>query len=99
MPSIARRTLLRLLASAPAVPLLASAGCADDDTADRVFPQGVASFEPTPDGILLWTRVEGGGDASYELARDPDFTDVVATGELVAVADADFTLRVDVGGL
>ena len=94
-----RRTLLRWLASAPAVPLLASAGCADDDTTDGTFPQGVASFEPAPDGVLLWTRVEGGGVATYELATDPDFLTIVAAGEREATVDADFTLRVDVTGL
>jgi alkaline phosphatase D len=100
MPRIERRTLLRWFAATPAVPLLASAaGCGEDGAPDDTFPQGVASFEPAPDSVLLWTRVEGGGVATYEVARDPDFTDVVATGEGEATADADFTLRADVGGL
>jgi alkaline phosphatase D len=99
MPRIRRRTVLRWFAATPAVPLLASVGCSGDDSADRTFPQGVASFEPAPDGIVLWTRIDGGGVAAYELATDPDFATVVASGEREATADADFTLRVDVGGL
>lgn len=96
MPTIGRRTLLRWLAAAPALPLLASC---TDDAQDRTFPQGVASFEPTPDGVLIWTRVEGGGLATYEVATDREFRDVVARGELEASEASDFTVRVDLGGL
>ena len=67
---IARRTFLRLLAASSALPLVGS-GCGDNDESERTFPQGVASGDPTPDGILIWTRVEPSSEretVGYELA-------------------------------
>jgi alkaline phosphatase D len=51
---------------------------------DPVFPWAVASFEPTATGVLLWTRVTQGGTVGWEVATDPDFTDVVASGTVEA---------------
>lgn len=96
MPTIGRRTLLRWLAATPTLPLLAAC---TDDAQDRMFPQGIASFEPTPDGVLIWTRVEAGGPAVYEVASDRAFRDVVARGDVDATEATDFTVRVDVSGL
>ena len=46
-----------------------------------VFEHAVASFDPTPSSILLWTRLsEDMTWASWTLARDPELTDVVASG-------------------
>ena len=81
---ISRRTLLRT-GGAAAIVLYGSAipsGSAGPRFADYPFKLGVASGEPTPDGIVLWTRLapdplNGGGlgDASYrvrfEVAKDP----------------------------
>jgi alkaline phosphatase D len=46
-----------------------------------IFDLGVASFDPLTDRVLLWTRVAGGGAVEWEVARDPAFSDVVATGD------------------
>ena len=51
---------------------------------DPVFPWAVASFEPTATGVLLWTRVVQGGTVGWEVATDPDFADVVASGTVEA---------------
>ena len=51
---------------------------------DPVFPWAVASFEPTATGVLLWTRVTQGGTVGWEVATDPDFADVVASGTVEA---------------
>ena len=81
---ISRRTLLRT-GGAAAIVLYGSAipsGSAGPRFADYPFKLGVASGEPTPDGIVLWTRLapdplNGGGlgDASYrvrfEVAKGP----------------------------
>lgn len=75
------------------------------------FTLGVASGDPLPDSVILWTRlapapdVAGGGmpDAvvpvTWEVASDEGFADIVATA--VAVADPAFghSLHVDVRGL
>jgi alkaline phosphatase D len=65
------------------------------------FRHGVASADPLPDGVLLWTRVTT--DAGAPVAVDwwigvtPD--DVVARGRAEAAPAGDFTVHVDVGGL
>jgi len=69
-----------------------------------LFAEGVASGDPAPDSVLLWTRVSTAGAAkavalTVELAEDSDFKRVVATARTRALADADHTCRVLVGGL
>ena len=59
----------------------------------------MASFDPTPDAILLWTRLARGVSARWVLARDPELTDVVASGEAVTGPARDGTIVVDVTGL
>jgi len=70
------------------------------------FPQGVASGDPTPDTVVLWTRVagEGQGPAGHgpvgtvelllEVARDPDFSELVASRSVEAGPETDGTVRV-----
>ncbi len=69
-----------------------------------LFAQGVASGDPAPDSVLLWTRASSAGDAdavalTAELAEDAAFERVVATASARALAAADHTCRVLVGGL
>ncbi|HEU5322798.1 MAG TPA: PhoD-like phosphatase N-terminal domain-containing protein, partial [Methylomirabilota bacterium] len=69
-----------------------------------LFAQGVASGDPAPDSVLLWTRASaaGGADAialTVEVAEDPAFERVVASAPTRATAAADHTCRVLVGGL
>ncbi|MDE0001390.1 MAG: PhoD-like phosphatase N-terminal domain-containing protein, partial [Rhodospirillaceae bacterium] len=65
-----------------------------------VFPQGVASADPQPDAILLWTRAvpeDGAADSVdliVQLARTPSFDDLVLEQPVTAVADCDYTVRV-----
>lgn len=75
------------------------------------FLHGVASGDPLPDGVLLWTRVTptpdavpGSGkgpatDVRWEVAQDKDFRQVVAHGTTTARASADHTVKADVRGL
>jgi alkaline phosphatase D len=69
-----------------------------------LFAQGVASGDPAPDSVLLWTRASPRASEPAvlllaELAEDPEFERVVATVRTRALAAADFTCRVMVGGL
>ncbi|HEX6658284.1 MAG TPA: PhoD-like phosphatase N-terminal domain-containing protein, partial [Ilumatobacter sp.] len=65
-----------------------------------VFDHAVASFDPTATSILLWTRLsEDMTWASWLLARDPELTDVVATGGASTGPERDHTVVVDVGDL
>ncbi|MER6571277.1 alkaline phosphatase D family protein [Streptomyces sp. NPDC001093] len=75
------------------------------------FLHGVASGDPLPDGVLLWTRVTPAPDAvpgsgigpdtevSWVVARDKAFTSVVAKGSVTATAASDHTVKADVRGL
>ncbi len=62
------------------------------------FPQGVASADPTPGAVMLWTRaVPPTGVAQVqvllEVDRSPDFTAPLVRSLLQADRDSDFTLR------
>src|SRR5256885_3127875 len=68
------------------------------------YPQGVASGDPTPDGMILWTRrppVDGTSATrlSVEIASDVDFRDIVSATHMSIDASSDWTCRVLVGGL
>ncbi|WP_197358999.1 alkaline phosphatase D family protein, partial [Streptomyces clavuligerus] len=75
------------------------------------FLHGVASGDPLPDGILLWTRVTPAPEAipgsglgpdtpvTWEVAEDSGFTRIVARGAVTARAASDHTVRADVRGL
>jgi alkaline phosphatase D len=69
-----------------------------------LFAEGVASGDPGPDSVLVWTRVSRAGSApavplTVEVAEDADFDRVVASAATRALAAADHTCRVLVGGL
>ncbi|EFL41855.1 alkaline phosphatase [Streptomyces griseoflavus Tu4000] len=108
-----RRTVVKAAAAtavlagplAAAVPARAAAAQAP------AFLHGVASGDPLPDGVLLWTRVTpvpeataGSGlgpdtEVSWTVARDKAFTDVVARSSAVATAASDHTVKADIRGL
>jgi alkaline phosphatase D len=70
--------------------------------AEGVFKHGVASGDPLTDAVVIWTRISGVTETTpvtWRLARDPALADVVASGEAEAESEADFTVKVDVGGL
>jgi alkaline phosphatase D len=75
------------------------------DTAHAPFLHGVASADPTASAVLLWTRVEPSPGQTapisldWELASDPAFAQVVASGTADATAAADWTLTVEATGL
>ncbi len=65
--------------------------------ADDPFLLGVTSGDPDRESVVLWTRLAapggdplGGGDVTvvWELAADPSFASITATGEATATADA-----------
>lgn len=66
------------------------------------FEWGVASFDPTDETVLLWTRVAPGTEPvrlSWVLARDPDLADVVASGRVEVGAASDHCAVVEATGL
>ena len=63
-----------------------------------MFRHGVASFDPMSDRVLLWTLVGHAGPVRWVVARQPDLTEPVASGE-VQVDGEPGTVTVDVDGL
>lgn len=69
------------------------------------FKHGVASGEPAVDGFLIWTRVSLAEGANgyvpvrYEVADDPDFTQIAARGKVRTHATRDYTVKADVVAL
>lgn len=68
-----------------------------------LFPQGVASGDPAPDSVILWTRrpFDKGEPQilTVEVAQDEDFRRVVARARVPVSPASDWTARVMVGGL
>lgn len=103
MVEVGRRALLG------AAVLLPLAGCAARDP----FTLGVASGDPTPDGVVLWTRLatdplapDGLGglgqrhtDVEWQLAADERFARVVAAGTVPTGPERGHAVHVDVAGL
>ncbi|WP_082115477.1 alkaline phosphatase D family protein [Lentzea aerocolonigenes] len=96
MTGVDRRTFLAV--SAVVAGTAASAGIAHAAEAP-VFAHGVASGDPLPDGILLWTRVVTDESVRWEVARDESFEHVVARGRTRTGAHRDHTVKVEVSGL
>lgn len=87
-----------------------SAGCGDDGdpavTSIEVdFIHGVASGDPMPDKVILWTRVTPRAGATgtavvrWEVSRTLDFAALVASGSFSTTAERDYTVKVDAGAL
>ncbi|HEX7132413.1 MAG TPA: PhoD-like phosphatase N-terminal domain-containing protein, partial [Iamia sp.] len=63
------------------------------------FPHSVASFDPTSEGVLLWTQADTQATVDWVVARDEDLGDVVASGTADVPGDGGGTVAVDVDGL
>src|SRR5262249_20464982 len=64
-----------------------------------LLAEGVASGDPAPGSVLLWTRASSGGQVAavpltVELAEDQTFKRVIATARTRALGAADYTCRV-----
>lgn len=90
---IPRRTLL-LAASLAAAPRAAW----PQALSTGAFTHGVASGDPLPDGIILWTRFTG-AEAAWEIAEDEAFAHIVQSGRGRTSLANDFCIKVDVRGL
>ncbi|AXB79741.1 alkaline phosphatase [Novosphingobium sp. P6W] len=93
-----RRLLLR--AGAFGLAALSTPGVAQILTA-RGFTHGVASGEPAPHSVLLWTRYVGSGDTKLrcELSEDETFRKIAGGGDVVASPAHDNCAKLVVKGL
>ncbi|MEV8536487.1 alkaline phosphatase D family protein [Streptomyces sp. NPDC051211] len=106
-----RTVVLAAAATAALAPLTLAGGTARAAENAPAFLHGVASGDPLPDGVLLWTRVTPTAEAvpgsgkgpdiqvGWEVAEDKAFSRIVASGSLTASAATDHTVKADVRGL
>lgn len=109
-----RRRLLfqaAALAGAALSPAAWTSAVAQTRLADNPFRVGIASGEPLPDGVVLWTRLVtdpqamGGGmdpapvEVGWEVAEDEGLRRIVQRGRALAVAEAGHSVHVEVQGL
>jgi alkaline phosphatase D len=101
-----RRTFLRAAAALGATAAWGRSEAAPSRAPWRerrdLYPEGVASGDPGPDSVLLWTRRPGAGASvalTVEVAEDQAFRRVVATARTVARPEHDWTVRALVGRL
>ncbi|WP_344731611.1 alkaline phosphatase D family protein [Nocardioides fonticola] len=88
-----------------------AAGSAAERAGSRVFQHGVASGDPLPDRVVLWTRVTPSAAAlpgsgvgpevrvTWEVATDRAFRRIVRRGKVATSAARDHTVKIDVDGL
>ena len=77
---------------------------------DYPFPLGVASGDPWPESVVLWTRLapeplDGGGmptanvEVGWEVARDRAFRDIALKGTVIARPELGHAVHVEAQGL
>lgn len=112
---IERREFLRYVSMVSAIPFLPDLASGQVETNPKFdsdpFSLGVASGDPEPDGVVIWTRLapdpldHGGGmsptlvPVRWELAEDEAFGKVVRSGEAVAGPQLGHSVHVEVAGL
>ncbi len=105
--TFSRRQFLHTAAALGAVATFATRGVAASKMAwtERrdLFPEGVASGDPSFDSVILWTRCPSTAQKKValvcEVADDATFERVVATARVSVSAESDWTCRVVVGRL
>jgi len=99
-----RQTLASFLAGASVMTLGTHAALATSDAAVS-FDQGVASGDPLNDRVIIWTRATPSTpsaksiDVTWMVATDPELKTVIRSGDIVADADTDYTVKIDVDRL
>ena len=115
---LGRRRFLTVTGAAAALafstnlPSAQAAQVRTDALTEDPFTLGVASGDPLPDAVVLWTRLaprayepgnglpeEGAVRVEWEIARDERFARVARRGTATAHAEFNYTVHVDAKGL
>lgn len=109
-----RRQFLQYMAMVSAIPFAHEQAYGRVNESPRFagdpFVLGVASGDPEPDGVVIWTRLGtdplGGGGldpepirVKWEVARDEAFSKIVRKGETLALPQLGHSVHVEVDGL
>ena len=73
---------------------------------EEVFSLSIASGDPSPTGVILWTRIDprvwaAGENLSFEVALDPEFKQGLIQGMVEGnniQPDRDYTVKIDLDG-
>ncbi|MFF5209648.1 alkaline phosphatase D family protein [Streptosporangium sp. NPDC000396] len=107
--TIIRRDFFKIAAAGTGVALAGIPGAAVAGSSP--FQHGVASGDPLPDAVIIWTRVTPAPDAvpgsgtgpssmvTWQVAEDPGFQRIAASGSLTTGPERDHTVKADVRGL
>ena len=111
---VERRQFLKYMAAVSAIPFSSCRTTSPVITRpqfeDYPFKLSVASGDPEPDGVVIWTRLsplplDGGGMPSesietfWEVATDEAFSNIVQKGTALAVSQLGHSVHVEVTGL
>jgi alkaline phosphatase D len=112
---LSRRILLASSAAGAAIalPSAVRAETRHPSLGSDPFTLGVASGDPEPDGVVLWTRLaidplaedgmggmpDGAFDVKWEVAADDRFRHRVARGEVQTAAEVGYSVHIEVDGL
>ena len=114
LTGLSRRELLNVAwtlgVAAIARPLISTRLLAQPLFRSYPFPLGVASGDPLPDGVVLWTRLapepyDGGGmpmanvEVAWEVAADRAFRTIVQKGTTIARPELGHSVHVEASGL
>jgi len=114
LSSLSRRGLLKGASAsallAALMPVASRSVWANPVFATNPFSLGVASGDPLPDGVVLWTRIapdplNGGGmpmqpvQVRWEISGDDRFRAIAQKGEAYARPELGHSVHVEVGGL
>jgi alkaline phosphatase D len=105
-----RRQLLSLAAASAALVSLPKTGWGKLNWPTNPFSLGVASGSPSSESMVLWTRLGSEAlkqtgrtlssiDVTWQLAHDPQFSQIVQQGQLQATPERGHSLHAEVSGL
>jgi alkaline phosphatase D len=103
-----RRELIRIATSAAALQALPRAGFSQSKPSDNPFKLGTASGSPTPDGVVLWTKLVsdslfGYGDkaitVTWQVAHDDKFERIALQGTATALPQLGHAVHAELRGL
>ena len=109
--TLPRRTVLASATTVTALAGLSGTEAVGAATANSFFQHGVASGDPMPDRVVLWTRVTPTPDSvpgsgkgprvivKWEVSRDRRFRRVESSGRLATGKALDHTVKIDATGL
>ncbi len=108
---VERRTLLQVGAVTAAATTAVGVRTETADAGSPYFRHGVASGDPSPHSVVLWTRVTPTANATpgsgrgprvavtWQVAKDRRFRRIVKRGKVMTGRGRDHTVKIDPGGL